>query len=209
MKRLINQLNKAYNEYSDSDVCRLGKLNDMVLARLVKDIRQTPSEDNFIIFTSCINYFYSTRLQAAVNQDRRTLNTWGKVIIRIAKVLEAAWDDEEICLKKEKQGGKVDTKKVEHLRELLHDKIDRGTYSFTTKVFHQLNSQYPILDGRVNQFMEQIILKRKGHFHKRETPFSTFYSEYIQMMERLQWPVNQVNELDNAIWFYYSKHMAK
>jgi hypothetical protein len=179
------------------------------LANLVKNIRKSPELDNFIIFTNCINYFYSTRLQAAVTQEYRSLNTRNKVIICVARALEQVWNDETICLNKERQGGKVNVQKVERLRQRLDQVMKRGSYSFTTKVFHQLNSQYPILDTRVNQFMKLKILDRKINFYKQGNPFGVFYNEYTKMMKKLDWPMDRVNELDNAIWIYHGKYIAK
>lgn len=209
MKRIINALNRSYNAYATLDEYRLGALNDVVLANLVENIRKSPSLDNFIIFTNCVNYFYSTRLQAAVTQEYRSLNTRNKVIIRAAKVLESAWKDNVIRLNKEKQGGKVNVEKVEWLRQRLDIVMKRGSYSFTTKVFHQLNSQYPILDARVNQFMKLKILDRRINFYNHNNSFSVFYNEYILMMKKLKWAEDQVNELDNAIWVYHGKYIAK
>ncbi|MBO9565437.1 MAG: hypothetical protein J7621_21850 [Niastella sp.] len=211
MKRLLKGLQKAYKEYEENPYRRIGILNDEILAIVVARIRKEPSLDNFLMFTNCLNFFYSTRLQGAVDKDVFALKNVNKVIIRVAKELEAAWGENGLNLKAEQPSGPVNVKKVERLRRKLKKVLnERRAYSFCTKVFHQLNSQYPILDARINQFMYKEKFKPyRVNFYADHTPYKVFQTAFQDMMKDLGWPLDQVNELDNAIWVYFDKHLAR
>jgi hypothetical protein len=209
MKKLKRSLEKAHDEYLNDPFRRIGMLNDKVLAGIVKDIRKNPSLDNFIMFTNCLNYFYSTRLQAAVDRDSIALKNSSRVIIRVAKELLKAWDEEGLNLKEEISYGPINVRKVERLRTRLKKVLGgRAAYSFCTKVFHQLNSQYPILDIRIYRFMDKRGFRDKVNFYKKENSYKIFYSKFIDMVVALEWSQDEINELDNAIWVYYDKRKA-
>ncbi len=202
-KRLKNKLEKYYKLQSSKPEYKIGALNDLILADIIKRIRRKPSLDNFIQFTNCLNFFYSTRLQAAVDTDKRILATKNKIIVQVAKILKNNWQN-GVMINSEKSGGEVNVKKVEKIRVALKKKLDRGAYSFSTKVFHQLNHHYPIIDANVNRFMSKHKYKEGINFYNDKNTYSDFYTRYLTMMKDLKYRKNQVNKIDNSIWVYIS-----
>ena len=73
--------------------------------------------------------------------------------MKIAKILFNNWTNglNFSVIRGQKQ---VDTKKVEILRNKIQNKLGVDLFSLTTKIFHQLNSQYPIYDSRVCKFLK-------------------------------------------------------
>jgi len=196
---LKKQLKEAHEKFQTRPVFKVGKLNDVLLAEIIERIRANPSLENFILFTNCLNFFYSTRLQSAVNKDNDVVKSKNDIIINVAKKLKEN-SSKGLRLIAEKNGGEINPEKVEKLRVDLKEYLNRGTYSFSTKVFHQLNSNYPILDANVNKFMQVNKFKKGKNFYSDKVDYATFYSAYQNMMEKIGWDKSKVNELDNAIW---------
>jgi hypothetical protein len=46
-------------------------------------------------------------------------------------------------------------------------------------------------------------------FYVDHTPYKAFHAAFQDMMKDLGWPLDQVNELDNAIWVYYDKNQSR
>jgi hypothetical protein len=204
-KRLKNRLVKQISNIDSNVEFKVGITNDRLLKILIENIRSDPSFDNFVIFTNCLNFFYSTRLQAAVNQNKRALKTKARIIYRVSEYLRGNWED-GLQLNDVNEGGSIDEKKVDKLRKALKTKLGRGSYSFSTKVFHQLNSKYPILDRNVNAFMQKNGYKRGIDFYKTEATYTAFTAKYFLMMNDLVWDSADVNNFDIAIWLHVSNN---
>lgn len=205
---LKKQLEFAYRSFSKDPIHKVGRLYDMILSDIIKDLNQNPELEQFILFTNCLNLFYSTRLQAAVNKKSDVHNTKNKIILKVAILLQENWK-KGICLSKETQTTILRKEKVEQLRKLLNENLGRHAYSFTTKVFHQLNCNYPILDRNVFTFMRKENFNNRTNFYNASQPYSTFLKCYHNMMHEINWPENKVNELDNAIWVHVDNHKPK
>lgn len=206
-KRLQKKLEKAYTKYKTDKDYRVGILNDKLLRCQVEEINKNPSLDNFISFTNCLNFFYSTRLQAAVDRENELLLSKNRIIVSIAEILKKNWK-KGFKLYEEFEKKKVDTKKVEALRTLLYQFLNRQCYSFTTKVFHQLNNQYPILDRNVNLFMKKEGYAEGVNFYNSNNSYGIFYDHYKNMLKDLSYSVNVVDKVDNAIWVHVAQHQS-
>jgi hypothetical protein len=167
----------------------VGRLNDKLLQSILKEIRQNPKLDYFVQFINCLNYFYSTRIQLA--KGRKDDN-----VIRIAKIIFDNWK-EGLNLSSINISEEVNTTKVEMLRKKIYDTVSVDLFSLTTKIFHQLNSQYPIYDSRVCSFLKKKALIGRINI---KNDYDVFYSSYLAVVQKIGWPKNQINEFDTAIW---------
>lgn len=205
---LNENLTRAFKKYQTEPIFKVGILNDELLAEIIEKIRHNPTLENFILFTNCLNFFYSTRLQAAVDRDDDVLKTKNDIIINVAKKLQRNWK-EGLVLCNEANGEKINCQKVEDLRIDLKDYLKRGTYSFSTKVFHQLNDGYPILDTNVNKFMQVEAFRNGYNFNLKDVSYCTFCSTYMEMMDSIKWRRENLNSFDNAIWVHVDSNREK
>lgn len=193
------ELKASLKIYNTIEIHKIGKLNDQLLKELVSRIRKNPTLDNFIVFVNCLNYFYSTRLQASKGNN-------SELIIKVAKILKANWKA-GILLKNEIAEQELSCYKIDNLRDQIFASLKRNAYSFSTKVFHQLNYAYPILDANVNCF-----LKKEGYgvgvgFYTNN--YQVFYDVFHRMVKDMQWPTDQINTIDRAIWGIVARNEKK
>lgn len=178
----------------------VGKMNDILLKEILLEIREKPTLGNFVMFVNCLNFFYSTRLQAAKG-DR------DEIIIKVAQLLKSNWRN-GIKLFEEIQGGECNLKKIDLLRDQMFITLNRHAYSFSTKVFHHLNNLYPILDLNVRTYMKNEFYQfHKSSFYTK--PYDFFYLKYMEMVNQLKWPKNKIDELDVAIWITVNNNRKK
>lgn len=198
-------LRKEFKNFRKTPTFEVGQQNDAILQSIIKNIRRSPDRGNFIQFTNTLNFFYSTRLQANVNSEKRHVKDSATVICTVSEILARNWQ-EGICLEKVPRAP-INCEKVERLRQLLHHRMGMRAYSFATKVFHQLNDRYPILDSNIKEFMTYHQFNQGMDFTSRirHRSYEDFVRAYMEMAESLGWSENEVNTLDLAIWAYISK----
>lgn len=207
-KRLYKALNKNLEGFDTAMQFKIGITNDLVLKIILKRIQKEPSIDNFIMFTNCLNFFYSTRLQAAVNNAKYKVKTKSRIIITVAKYLKSNWQ-EGLQLSSESKKKCVDCNKVEQMRKDLKKSLGRGSYSFSTKVFHQLYSNYPILDTNMNAFMHKEGYKYRVNFYNDSNTYQTFHDHYLEMIENIQWEKNDINSFDTSVWIQVTNNSKR
>jgi hypothetical protein len=188
LQKLKFKLEHSYKVYQ-SDEHLIGRLNDKLLHSILIEIQRKPSISNFVMFVSCINYFYSTRIQAANGAI-------GKNIIKIASILQYNWN-RDIKLKRIINSSEIDPSKVDELRRQIKNAVKRDLFSLTTKIFHQLSSQYPIYDSRVNKFLKNRVGVTRINLSK---DYSLFCLIYFIAMEDIEWSLEKVDQFDNAVW---------
>jgi hypothetical protein len=197
--RLKKNLCNSLEIYNTGDIHKIGKLNDKLLAELVMRIRLKPSLNNFILFVNCLNFFYSTRLQASKGNKN-------DIIIKVARILKENWSS-GLRLKEEQQGSRLNVEKVDVLRNAIFNTLKRNAYSFSTKVFHQLNYGYPILDNNVNIFLKRESYGCRVNFYNND--YAEFKRCFYDLVNDIRWPVNSINKLDRAIWGIVSRNEKK
>lgn len=169
----------------------VGKCNDEVLQILLTLIYKKPVLKNFISFIQTLNFYYSTRLQTAVGKRNDT-------IINVAKLMKDNWKH-KINLSKVAEG-KIDVQKVDKFRLAVKDCLGNDYYSFSTKVFHQLKNQYPIVDTNVKKFMKKHGYSNGKNYSNPSRSYEEFYRDFMKMMKLLKWPLLNVETIDIAIW---------
>jgi hypothetical protein len=129
-------------------------------------------------------------------------------VIAAAEILQENWY-KGVVLDQVRQGEPVIGEKVEQLRVAISNKLGLQFYSFTTKVFHLLNSQYPILDSNVKQFMRERGFSRRKNFSSKKRSYQEFYAAFVKMIEALSWEKNEVEKLDIAIWEFITQQKTR
>lgn len=136
MIELRKDIIKSLRRYKSS-AYRVGRLGDDLLQEILKEYKRQPSLDRAIQFISCLNFFYSTRIQLAEG-------TVNDNVIKIARIFHGNWN-KGLNLIEIKQGQKPSTYLVNQMRIKIKNASGKDLFSLTTKIFHQLNSQYPIM----------------------------------------------------------------
>lgn len=169
----------------------VGRLGNELLQEILEQYKQKPSLNIAIQFISCLNFFYSTRIQLADG----TIND---NVIKIAKVFHSNWD-KGLNLMKIKQGEEPVLNQVNKMRLKVKETLGKDLFSLTTKIFHQLNSQYPIYDSLVNRFLKKNIKVGRINLSKN---YVVFYENYQKALKLLDWPVSDIDQFDSAIWVF-------
>jgi hypothetical protein len=190
MNKLKKDVMKSLAIYK-SPAYLVGRLGNELLQEILEQYKQKPSLNRAIQFISCLNFFYSTRIQLAdgtVNDN----------VIKIAKVFYSNWD-KWLNLIKIKQGDEPVLELVNKLRLKIKETAGKDLFSLTTKIFHQLNSQYPIYDSLVNRFLKKNIKVGRNNLSKN---YVVFYENYKKALTLLGWPADNIDEFDSAIWVF-------
>lgn len=175
----------------------VGRCNDEVLQILLARIYEKPVLRNFISFVQTLNFYYSTRLQTANGKRNNT-------IIKAATLIKSNWK-RKINLSKVSIR-EVDVQKVEEFRIVVKKTLGNDYYSFSTKVFHQLNNQYPIVDTNVKKFMKRHGYSKGKNYSSVSRSYKEFYGDFAEMMKLLRWLPKRVETLDIAIWELVMSH---
>ena len=182
------ELITAYKKYKGDDFL-VGRLHNKLLQEILTRIRKQKNKKDFVLFISCLNFFYSTRIQLA--EDGLNFN-----VVKIAEILRRNWDI-GLNLSSVKQNDRILPSVVQKLREKIHISTGIDLISLASKIVHQLNSQYPIYDGRVCDFLKHKI--KIGRINIKDD-YCRFCDYYLNVMNKIDWPVKKVDEYDNAIW---------
>lgn len=201
--KLNRKLKASYKLFNKRPEYRVGIQNDIILKDILNKIEnEHTSLDNFIAFTNCLNFFYSTRLQTNIDKNRKSILNRNLVVVWVAKFLQANWNN-GLMLAEERKTKSITVKKVDKMRKALVRKFGKELYSFTTKVFHQLNSQYPIIDRNVKDFIRRYNYKNKILLDQGS--YKEFYANYLLMIKDIGWDQNDVDGFDIAMWVHISK----
>lgn len=188
---------KKYLERFNTPEFLVGRLNDEVLQFIIGRIEENP-EERFIQLINTLNFFYSTRIQIAKG-------TRDENVKKISKILSDNWNN-GWQLNAIKEGVTIEVKYVQEFREKIDSETGKDFFSLSTKVFHQLNSQYPIYDTRVVNFLNRIGKIKRNELHKS---YSSFTTHYFALMDKIGWSRDDVNGFDNAVWIYDAKPVKK
>jgi len=187
-KHLKSKLTKSLSIYN-SDKFLVGRLHNEILHHLIEGYRKSQILSEMVKFISCLNYFYSTRVQAAEGRMNDNL-------VKVAKLIHSNWN-KGLNLEKIKEGDIIDIHLVDKLRKKIYSLLGRNLFSLATKIFHQLNSQYPIYDSKIKIFLKSEMKVGRVNLFKS---YPLFYQHYTASMEKIEWDSKKVDQFDSAIW---------
>jgi hypothetical protein len=88
---------------------------------------------------------------------------------------------------------------VDKLRKQIMNASGVDLFSLTTKIFHHLNSQYPIYDTMVSRFLKEDIQIGRVNLHN---DYLVLYQNCMKGIRLIKWNENDVDQFDSAVWVY-------
>jgi len=191
---LKKTLEQSLSDFRSLDNYYTGRMNNILLQKLLANIYNNPTHDNFFHFVNCLDFLYSSGLKYKdKNQNTK---------LKVTTILFNNWDN-GLCLKEIKTAPAIHFDKLDSLRNEIKHIGDY--YSFTTKVFHQMNSDYFIWDKHVVKFM---LYHNFLNTDSKKTTYRNYYEQVITMKNEIHWDKSH-DELDISIWMYVDNNKSR
>jgi hypothetical protein len=181
-------LTTLLNQFKTSGNWLISRENDSVLEILLNDVRKRPSKITIARFANTLNSYYN----AGLRYERGSM-------LKVVEIINQQWK-KGLKLGEIYEGQDVNTNKVDKLRSIFYNNLTKDYYSYVTKIFHQLNSQYPIYDRLMIGFLKKEKTLIKNNIKNYE--YAMFLESVTATMHKYKWNPEDVNGFDNAIWVY-------